>query len=64
LKKNRLDTNDALPPFNGILTNQYTNAELYVYLNDFRNKWAKKEDENILFNIQLIENELLRRSLG
>lgn len=63
LSKNKLDTNDSLPPFNSILTNQYTDGELYAYLTDFRNKLNKKDEESIRFFINLIEQELLKRKL-
>ncbi len=56
--------NDSLGPFNGILTNQYTDGELYAYLTDFRNKLTKKDEESTRFFIALIEKELLRRKLG
>ena len=63
MAKNKLDTNDSLQPFNGILTNQYTDGELYAYLTDFRNKLARKDDESTRFFINLIEQELLKRKL-
>lgn len=63
MKKNKLNSNDFLPPFNGILANQYTEGELFAYLTDFRNRLGKKDDEAVRFHINIIEAEILKRNL-
>lgn len=64
MKKNKLDSNDSIEPFNGILTNQYTEGELFAYLTHFRNRLGKKDDEAVRFYINIIEQEILRRKLS